>query len=202
MLPLENSSPSFIEYRGQTEHSSAAPTQHVSSWVGIDSGFFGEQLMKSSRAIFYGIFVSSTPKSFIKVRCSHQGKQAASFSCMKAVLATPLLCLSFLSLFLPSTDGSHFHRVKRAQVDLYSGMESWVIYNSVFNSVWRMARLFSRVGAPFSIPFQLCVRVPVSPHPHQPLLAVSFLFLACGTLVPWLGLEPGISAVRAQSPNP
>lgn len=26
--------------------------------------------------------------------------------------------------------------------------------------------------------------------------------MICGTLVPRLGLEPGISAVRAQSPNP
>ena len=77
----------------------------------------------------------------------------------------------------------HFPQSKRAQVDLYLGMESWVIYDSVFNCLKGGQAVFQS-GCTVFHSFQPCVRVPVSPHPHQPLLLAVFLFLACGTLVP------------------
>ena len=102
-------------------------------------------------------------------------RKASTSSCMKAVLATP----SSLSFPLCSCQVLmvHFPQSKRAQVDLYLGMESWVIYNSVFNCLKDGQAVFQS-GCTIFHSYQQCVRVPISPHPHQPLLLGVFLFLA------------------------
>ena len=143
------------------------PPSMSSSWVGIDSGFFGEQLMKSSQGCLLWIFVSSTPKSFIKVRCSHQGKQAQTPAWR---LCSQLLLLSlFPSLCSCQVLMVHFPQSERAQVDLYLGMESRVMCNSVFNCLTDGQAVFQS-GCTIFHSHPQCVRVPVSPHPHQCLL--------------------------------
>jgi len=101
-------------------------------------------------------------------------RKASTSSCIKAVLATP----SSLSFPLCSCQVLmvHFPQSKRAQVDLYLGMESWVIYNSVFNCLKDGQAVFQS-GCTIFHSYQQCVRVPISPHPHQPLLLAVFLFL-------------------------
>ena len=104
------SSPSFIEYRGQTEHSSAAPTQHV-FLLGWNRQWF---LWWAADEVIPGLSFMNicvfNPKIIHQSEMFSSRKASAS-SCMKAVLATPS-CLSFPVFVLARYWWFISHRVK------------------------------------------------------------------------------------------
>lgn len=71
-------------------------------------------------------------------------------------------------------------------LDIYLGVEllCHMVEVCLCLIIWKTTRLFSKIAVPFYIPSP-CVRVLMSPHPHQHLLLLDLLTVAIPVGVMW-----------------